>query len=190
MESQESSGSIQSSVSNVEAENSKLDNCLPFGLKFGDSFDIFINKLKAAGLTDNELPQLENAQNNDGYVAKPALTFISSHADGYLGYTVIGSDPLSIPFSSMFAFSFNQNKELYEWYWFCGDLDSDMESSVEYVLNCMLNTYNGVFGFEGSYSETNDEIDCIWETDTIAAELSLRGNLALVFHSIEHDLNH
>lgn len=190
-ESQVSSGSNQLNVSNAEAENSKLDNCLPFGLKFGDPYEKFANKLKEAGLSDAEIPQLEKAQNNNRYVGLPQLYFISVNADDYLGYTTVGSDVLKLPATMRFAFSFNQDKELYEWYWFGGNLELNDEAQVEYVLNCQIDTYNDAFGFEGSYSETNDEIVCIWETDTIGAELSLRNNiLVLVFHSIEHDLNH
>lgn len=189
--------STQLNVSNEEAENSELDNLLPFGLKFGDSFDVFTNKLKAAGLTDSDLPDLEKAQSNDGYLAKPAFIFISIDADDYLGYTVFGSDTLAsaLPISSMFGFSFNQNKELYEWDWFCGDLDYDIESNIEYALNCMIDTYNDLFGFDGTYNDENrdDNNECFgyWETDTLRATLGISNRmLAISFHNIEHDLNH
>ena len=177
--------------SDVVAENSKLANCLPFALEFGDSYEEFANKLKKAGLSDTEIPQLEKAQNNDGYVALPQFYFSAGNTDDYLGYTAVGSDALNLPLLMRFAFSFNQNKELYEWYWFGGDIELDGEARVEYVLNCMLDTYNDLFGFEGSYTETDDKIVCTWETDTIIAELSLSNNiLVIVFHSNKYDLNH
>ena len=182
---------IQSSVSDTGHTSSKLDNVLPFGLKFGDSYEEFADKLKKAGLSDAEIPQLEEAQNNNGYVALPQFYFLGVKADDYLGYTVVGSDISKSPATMRFAFSFNQNKELYEWYWFGGDLELNEEAQVEYALNCQLEAYNDVFGFDGSYSEENDEIVCRWETNTITAELSLSNNtLSLIFHSIEHDLNH
>lgn len=172
--------------------NSKLDNCLPFGLKFGDSYDDFSKKVKSAA-PDETVPQLINANNNNGYVVDSQIYVRSTIIPSYLGYTV-GSDSYTLPsfIIGSFAFSFNQNKKLYEWYWFNGDLSRDSEADVEEALNCMLETYNDMFGFDGSTAANEDEgVYAVWNTNEGRATLQIFGEktLVLVLHSSEYDLN-
>ena len=161
---------------------------LPFGLQFGQSYDAFAETIEAQGL---EAPALRPANSNSGYLTEH-IHLLSSEAETYLGYEVFPAADAHdiIDDTCGFGFSFNQNEELYEWYWTNDALFRDADD----VVQSMISTYNEKFGFDGTVNDGTG-ICAEWMTESLAAQIVLdqdeNGNalVTLIFHSFEYDLN-
>ena len=86
------------------------ESWLPFGLQFGQSYDIFVETIESHDL---EAPALNPANSNNGYLTDH-IYLQSDEAEAYLSYEVYPAADADV---CSFSFSFNQDKELYEWYW-------------------------------------------------------------------------
>lgn len=165
------------------------EDWLPFGLQFGQSYDAFVETVESQGL---EAPALEPADSNNGYLTDN-LSLSNIAAESYLDYGVYiaatGDNTMENRWDG-FAFSFNPDKELYEWYW----STTPSARSTDDVIQAMISTYNEKFGFDGAVNDGSD-VRAAWETESLAANIRL-GQLSdgsdmvtLIFHSFAYDLN-
>ena len=139
-----------------------------------------------------EAPALEPANSNNGYVTD-TLLLSNIAAESYLDYGVYiaatGDNTMENRLDG-FGFSFNQDKELYEWYW----LTTPSARSTDDVIQAMIFTYNEKFGVDGAVNDGAD-VRAAWETESLAASIRLDQNsdgsdrVALIFHSFAYDLN-
>lgn len=181
---------------------------LPYGLEFGMSYDEFCAKLEAAGVT---APSLRPATANDGYVAglidvEPTdqtfwSFFASDEINQLVNYaTMLDNQQMdqllehdkygvalsfSVAFPSI-GFSFNQDRELYEFYLM---LDTDPQSEFgQAYLNALQDVYNKKFNVSNTASS--------WETDEMGVSVKSYDtdfeqikNISLVLQDKSHDLN-
>lgn len=169
------------------AENA--ENWLPFGLQFGQSYDEFAEAVTSSSL---EVPALEPAESNNGYVTE-GLYLSNVAAESFLDYGVYcaatGDKTMEDQWDS-FYFSFNQDQELYEWYWMTTTSARDTDD----VIEAMIATYNEKFGFDGTVNDSSD-VCAIWESERLAANIQTNTSqngtdiVTLVIHSFEYDLN-
>lgn len=159
---------------------------LPFNLQFGQSYDEFSETIKANYFETTISP----AKANNGYVTDH-IYLTSIAAESYLDYEVFhtsSNNTLEDADKGSFYFSFNQDKELYEWYWFNEAVTRDAEE----VVNSMIETYNKYFGFDGKTDDPS--LPAVWETEKLAADIQKtesNGKDIIVFtvHSFEYDLD-
>ena len=81
----------------------KKENWMPYELQFGMTYEEAKELFK-------DMPELEKASSNDGYLTKN-YSLGEEEINGYFDFL----KPASFP---TYAFSFNENKELYEFYAF------------------------------------------------------------------------
>lgn len=174
---------------------------MPNGLKFGMTYD-------DAKAVHPEIPELEDAKANDGY----ACSFESPDNDtalkyfGFDTYCEYFNDDASAASHRLkdhfggdlrYAYSFNQDKELYEFYVFYYCLN---EASAEHMLNGFLTYYLALTATDENEIEeieNDSELTCRWEKDGVRISIQLIEDedydgsftLAVVLHNIEYDLN-
>lgn len=159
---------------------------LPFGLQFGQSYDEFSETIKANYFETTLSP----AEANNGYVTDH-IYLTSIAAESFLDYEVFhtsSNNTLEDADMDSFYFSFNQDKELYEWYW----LNEAVTRDAEEIVNSMIETYNKYFGFDGKTDDPS--LPAVWETEKLAANiLKTESNgkdiIGFIVHSFEYDLD-
>lgn len=164
-------------------DENKRQSWLPFGLQFGQSYDSFVETIESYDL---EAPALKPADSNNGYLTDH-LYLQSDKAELYLSYEVYPTDDAD---TCSFCFSFNQDKELYEWYWMS---TAELRNSDDVIKN-MISTYNKKFGFDGTVNNGSN-VYAEWDTESLAAQIILSESsdgsdeVDLIFHNFTYDLN-
>lgn len=174
---------------------------MPNRLKFGMTYD----KAKAV---HPEIPELKFATANDGYFCggeypdgDTVLKYFSF--DTYCEYFNDDKSAASHRVKGHYAqtpqycYSFNQNKELYEFYvnYWCYN-----ETSAEHLLNGFLTYYLALTGTDENEIEKVEnypELKCRWEKDGVRISILLyepkrydgQFSLQVLLHNTEYDLN-
>ena len=161
--------------------SSSYENLMPYGLEFGMTYE----EVKAL---DTNAQELEDADSNDGYVcglhvAEQALI------DEFYGVDFGENGDFALWFPE-YAYSFNQDKELYEYY-ILSSISS--ESWAESVYNSFVSYFSGIIDSEPTTTETDSELSSVFETDEIRVGISLTSDsdgfmFTLVLHDYTHDL--
>lgn len=127
---------------------------MPYELEFGMTYD-------AAKELFEDLPELQEASANDGYLTEN-YSLGKEEINGYFDFL----KPASFP---SYAFAFNENKELYEFY--CGNsyyfIQDDAEGSTEDLYNSFVDFYNEKTGITAKEKENVDGLEAIWETKEV-----------------------
>lgn len=172
---------------------------MPYDLQFGMTYDAFAEQLSSCGI---EAPELEAADTNASYVLESAIfpALQDSSTWGFLNSTTmkklaeeeieISEELWEADFAyavSMpaFYFSFNQNKQLYEFCCIWGCMTDDLPSAV---IPEIINNYNTKLGVDGKTSAYFGE----WNTNAhkVSIEYSASDEMMLlVHHCIEYDLD-
>lgn len=155
---------------------------LPFGLKFGMSYD-------AAVKQHSGIPALKPADSNDGYFAGNES---GGNSPTYEQIAEFFKEPdgLVCFLSPQLAYSFNENKELYELY----IMDSPFsEGMAESQFNLIYNYYKELLGDPTGDYESSTELRYEWETKDVNAMVMLHaegGNylVMLTLHSNTYQL--
>ena len=131
----------------------KKENWMPYELQFGMTYE-------AAKELFKDMPELKKASSNDGYLTKNY--FLEGEINEYFDF-------LEPAFFPSYAFSFNENKELYEFY--CGNsyyfIQDDAEGSTEDLYNSFVDFYNEKTGITAKEKENFDGLEAIWETEEV-----------------------
>lgn len=161
---------------------------LPHGLAFGMTYD----EAKAAYAL---LPEIAPADANDGYFGTGyALDFAS--IDTAFGLTEETCDLLHSPYT---GFSFNENKELYEYYLILSPqsyyvTNVSEESAAEQALDEIYTALDEKLDGEVTESETDTGITVKWDSDSLVTELYLTWDeddnfqIMLVMHCKTYEL--
>lgn len=132
----------------------KKENWMPYELEFGMTYE-------TAKEFFNDIPELQEASANDGYLTKN-YSLEKEEVNGYFDFL----KPASFP---SYAFSFNENKELYEFY--CGNsfnfMQDDAEGSAEELYNSFVDFYNEKTGITAKEKENDDGLEAVWETEKV-----------------------
>lgn len=163
---------------------------LPHGLSFGMSYA----DAKAAYAL---LPEITPAQANDGYFGSGSSLDFSS-IDTVFGLSAETCDLLHSPYQ---GFSFNEDKELYEYYLlltpqpaYITNSGKSEEAVAEIAVNELYVTLNNACGKADSESETDSAITMKWDSDSTTVELSLtedengKFQISLILHDKTHEL--
>lgn len=156
------------------AEPEEKIQWLPYELEFGMTYDEAV-KLNA------DMPELQDATANDGYFC--GTEYIDAEeANSFFNTDVFGA--FSFP---SYAYSFNENKELYE-LMFLAEMSS--ESDGEEALNSLKSYYDEMFGFNGI---EGDGLEYEWVNDELSCYLCVYTNgddyrVYLCLHEFEHEL--
>lgn len=172
---------------------------IPYDLQFGMTYDEFAKQLSACGI---DAPALKAADANASYVLEYAIFPVlqdSSIWDFLNSATMkkLAEEELEISeelwkadiaytvSKPAFYFSFNQNKQLYEFYCIWGCMTDDLPSSV---IPEIINTYNTKLGVDGKTSTYFGE----WSTNAhkVSIEYSASDEMMLLaHHCIEYNLD-
>ena len=169
---------------------------MPFGLEFGMTYNEFASKLKSAGIA---VSALKRADANAGYVVDGIFldTKDPSHWE-FLHSKMISTlaesddhDDISFTFydgkfdylSPKVYFSFNQQEELYEFYFAWSFFVADDEFAQLFVSD-VITAYDAKFG---KPIDNNDS----WETKTMGGSLTTNDGTTfwLVLQDKTHDLD-
>ncbi len=155
-------------------------NALPYELEFGQSHEKFAEIMEPhIGTTE-----LKEANANDGYVSGHMPYLFS---DGIEALEIETDDSDLMALYGTFNFSFNQDKELYEFYWF-NTVES--EAVAEKLLNLIIDQYVSRFGIE-KMEEQDDQF--LWKNDDYTVAVIYYESddlLILIVHCNAFDLNH
>ncbi len=148
----------------------KDDELLPFGLRFGMTYDEVKEVCEA-------LPELTPATANDGYITG-TVEFETEDIEAYLAdvfkadsemlYGNIEDGAADTP---AYAFSYNENKELYELYLFMSFMG---ESKSEYFFNHFCDFFDERLGTEAEINETDSRLTANYETETLGVSVMLQ----------------
>ncbi len=157
----------------------KADTLLPDGLQFGDSYDECAKK--------HDMPELTPANANAGYACSQDY----SVADGILNGFSWSEETNSAAtfFIPMAAYSFNEKKELYEYYVF---LSPSTEAEAEDAFNELTGWFIEKLGIEPEIYEDSSELSAEFATDTLQTTVVYLpdGNtFYFVIHSTEYELS-
>lgn len=157
----------------------KKENWMPYKLEFGMTYEEAKERFK-------EIPELEDASSNDGYLT--GLYFLEEEEiTGYFDFLEPASSPA-------YAFSFNANKELYEFY--CINrfysVQDYAESLTEDLYNSFVGFYDEKTGTEAKQNEYSDGLKAIWETEkvnvsVVAIEEEDSFYICCIVHNNEYD---
>lgn len=177
------------STSETKGEEAVTNTLLPYGLKFGMSY----NQAQAAC---EGFPSISKASNNDGYFSEG----FDPDMDDYYALFGVNSDELyedmetgdAIVFDPSYYFSFNADKELYEFYSISKIIDS--ERTAEYLFNVYLVHFEELLNIEPNIKESDTQLSVNFETDNlnVSVVLEMDGTTCMVYiviHSKEYDLN-
>lgn len=132
----------------------KKENWMPYELEFGMTYDATKELFK-------DMPELKDASANDGYLTKN-YSLEKEEINGYFDF-------LKPAFFPSYAFSFNENKELYEFY--CGNsyyyIQDNAEATTEELYNSFVDFYNEKTGITAKEKENADGLEAIWETEEV-----------------------
>lgn len=165
----------------------KLPHGLSFGMSHGDA--------KAAYAL---LPTIAPADANDGYFGSgSSLDFRS--IDTVFGLSAETCGLLHSPYQ---GFSFNEDKELYEYYLvltpqpaYITNSGKSEESVAETAANELYATLNDTFGKADSKSETDSAMTATWDSDSMTATMSLtedesgKFQVSLILHCKTYELS-
>lgn len=176
--------------SNDEKQSAKKfdDNTLlPYGLKFGMSYD-------EAKETYSEFPEIDKAKSNDGYASEGAYPLLNEYESFFeLDLDKLYEDENARVKFPAYYFSFNEQKELYEFYVFMHIENS--ESSAEVLFNEYMDYYEEKLNKDFKTEESTGAIRAQCETDTLKIEIVLEeedNDTILVYtgvHNIEYELS-
>lgn len=172
-------------------QNQASDNALlPYGLEFGMSYE-------QAQDTCEGFPSISKASSNEGYASDGCY---DPSIDDYCAMFGIDSDTLyedmtngeAVVFDPGYYFSFNADKELYEFYSITKILDG--EGTAEYVFNAYLDYFAEKLGVEADMNESETKLAGTFETETLGVSVVMEvdGSTFMVYfviHSMEYDLN-
>lgn len=168
---------------------------MPFGLEFGMTYDEFSAKMNESGIT---VSPLKAADSNDSYVIDgiPLDTqnpshweFLHSDTINALAASDEHEDPELAHYDIKFDyilpkiyFSFNQNKELYEFgfMWFVFIVDDEF---AHLLISDVIAAYDAKFGIPC-------DGNTIWETETMGGQLIATDDntFCLILHDKTHNL--
>lgn len=181
----------QASIQN-EAAGSTLnqDNALlPCGLTFGMSYS-------QAQATCENFPAISDASSNDGYFSDP----LDPSYDEYDNMHGIDNDRLyeemyngdAVVLSPNYFFSFNEYKQLYEFYVISQIFDG--EATAEYLFNTYVDYLIEHLGEMPHRRETSTSLSATFETDSLGASVNMEVDgttytVYYVIHNKHFDLN-
>ena len=181
----------QASIQN-EAAGSTLnqDNALlPCGLTFGMSYS-------QAQATCENFPSIGDASSNDGYFSDP----FEPNYDDYDNMHGIDNDRLyeemyngdAVVLSPDYFFSFNEYKQLYEFYVISQIFDG--EATAEYLFNTYVDYLTEHLGDAAGMRETSTSLSATFETDSLGASVNMEVDgttytVYYVIHNKHFDLN-
>lgn len=171
-------GCAQQEVQETKVSEEQTDPqpvVMPYGLEFGMTYD-------EAKAQHSDIPELDNAEANDGYFASIEWVSGTDFCEFY------GIDPIAVV--PGYAYSFNEKKELYEFY---AMTDIYSESSAEQAFGAVGQYYANELGQEPEVYESDEELMAQWETDDYSHYVSLTWEdgtfrLMIVLHSFEYGL--
>lgn len=174
---------------------------MPYGLQFGMTYDEFKQQLSSCGV---DAPSLKPADANASYVLERAIFPVSQDSSvwDFLGSATmkkLADEELELSISDdlweadfaytvsmpAFYFSFNQNKQLYEFCCIWGCMTDDLPSAV---MPEIINNYNTKLGLDGKVSTYFGE----WNTNAHRVSIEYSANdemMILVHHCIEYNLD-
>ena len=153
---------------------------MPYELKFGMTYE-------AAKDSFVDMPELQDATANDGYLTK-SYSLDEEEINEYYDFLKPGYFPA-------YAFSFNEKKELYEFY--CGNsyyfIQDNAEASSEELYNAFVDFYNEKTGISATETEYEDGLEAIWETKEVNIAVCLTEEedhyfIYCVVHNNKYDL--
>lgn len=133
---------------------------MPYDLEFGMTYDeakeVFV-----------DIPELKDAASNDGYLTKN-YSPEDEEINAYFEFL----KPASFP---GYAFSFNEDKELYEFY--CANsysfIQDNPESSAENLYNSFVDFYNEKTDIKAKENEYSDGLKASWETEEVVISVCM-----------------
>ena len=167
---------------------------LPYGLEFGQSYEDFCAVLVENGIRE---PALKPASSNNGY-----LTDIIYENGNVLEWDFLHSETLTsfancedafqrIDYSMSspaIAFSFNQNKELYEMY--CLFEDTDYLDFSETIGAEIIAYFDEQFDSEERMSDAEQKLNVQWKNENIVIETrKTEDKFLVILHNYTHDLD-
>ena len=137
---------------------------LPYSLQFGMSNDDAKNACQG-------FPEINNSQSNNGYFSER----FSPESEDYWEFFGIDSENLysggALIVDPAYYFSFNESKQLYEFYVITKIYDS--ERAAEVLFNEYFDYYNEKINVEAEVSESDTEISARFETKTLRISVVL-----------------
>ncbi len=148
---------------------------LPYELEFGMTY----NEAKEVF---GDIPELKEATANDGYLTEN-YSLEDEEINKYFEFLKASSFP-------SYAFSFNENKELYEFY--CGNsiyfIQDDAENSAENLYNSYVDFYAEKTGEQPEEKEYSDGLAANWETDELGISVCMSKEEGYYFiYSVVHN---
>jgi len=151
----------------------KDDELLPFGLRFGMTYDEAQNK-------HENLSALNEATSNDGYLSE-VMEFEYEELAEYFSTAFNADQELygkseDLIFNDyLYAFSFNENKELYEMYITASFTSvSHSVSDGENFFNYFCDFFDERLGTEAEINETDSRLTANYETETLGVSVMLK----------------
>ena len=147
---------------------------LPLGLKFGQSYDSFC---KVMGDKGYEAPELQDASANSGYLTKGIYEDDVNFEWGFLGSETLKKmstsedalEKMKYGFMlSNWAFSFNDDKELYEMY--IGLSKGKDDEFVDTIIDEIIKHFDAEFKTKGT-DKANGEILASWKKGDIGVSI-------------------
>lgn len=152
---------------------------MPYGLTFGMTYD-------EAKAKNSEMPEIAPAKANDGYFSE-AQWVAPEFATDYFCVAEEDADTWSLV-TTQFHYSFNQSKELYEFYVM---VLPETEGRAETVYNDLGRYYSELIGTPSETAEREDALKAVWKKDGISIELMLDAtDSSPLVYAILHDENH
>ena len=167
-------------------EDKKLpDGLMPYTLQFGMSYDeafALYGKMEGSIFT-LDLPELTPASANDGYVTSDVFMHFS---DFY------GLDEDTIAYYANLMFSFNESKQLYEFY---AGATAKSEGDAEKIYNCVVDHYAKQLNMKAVHEEYDSMMRTEFTTDSVVVQVRIEKNsdgeydLLVVIHCFLYELN-
>lgn len=175
---------------NQKDETKKAEiTLLPYGLQYGMDYE-------KAKETCKDFPAINPASSNDGFLTD---NMTPEYADYEKFFNINTQEVFADTFNGDgyflnpgYSFSFNESKELYEFYVITKIYKS--ESSAENLFNAYIEYYNEKAGEEAEIEEDSDFLKADWEVDDTKIEvvLEVNGNDFLVYviqHNTKYELS-
>ena len=176
---------LLSACGSKESKSPKADSMLPYGLKFGMSYE-------KAQSTCKGFPSISNASVNEGYFSD---RFDPNVEDYYIMFG-IDEDTLYndgvLVLDPAYYFSFNTDKELYEFYAVTKIYDG--EANAEYLFNAYVQYYSEKTDVEPDIRESDTRLMARFETEEAYVSVMLEVDdtdflVSFCVHNYEYDLN-
>ena len=155
----------------------KKENWMPYELEFGMTYD----EAKEAFA---DMPALEAADANDGYVTESPYSLEGEEINAYFKFLKVSSFPT-------YSFSFNEDKKLYEFYCFnsYSSVQDNPEKLAEDLFNSYVEFYNEKIGTKAEENEYSDGLEAVWKTETVevSVHLLVRDDGGFIVYSVVHN---